>query len=134
MLQSISSSWSSCSSIEKTRIVSSRFACSPHLQSLLNFLLLLQPYYDILPATLNNMPIFWSEEELSLLKGSYLLTQIHERNLAIENDYNAMSVPPPHSVTHFLPLVSALLLHSKKFRHFMSLPGRGCVFVVVTLV
>jgi hypothetical protein len=36
------------------------------------------------------MPIFWSDEELSILKGSYLLSQIDERNLAIENDYNAM--------------------------------------------
>jgi hypothetical protein len=36
------------------------------------------------------MPIFWTEEELDLLQGSFLLTQIDERNLAIENDYNSM--------------------------------------------
>ena len=43
-----------------------------------------RPYYDILPDTLSNMPIFWSAEELEYLKGSYLLEQIAERNAAIE--------------------------------------------------
>ena len=36
------------------------------------------------------MPIFWSEEELDMLTGSFLLTQIAERNMAIETDYHAM--------------------------------------------
>mmetsp|Transcript_25065 Transcript_25065/g.32645 ORF Transcript_25065/g.32645 Transcript_25065/m.32645 type:complete len:505 (-) Transcript_25065:171-1685(-) len=49
-----------------------------------------KPYYDILPPTLSNMPIFWNEEELALLRGSYLLEQIDERNQAIENDYRAI--------------------------------------------
>jgi len=49
-----------------------------------------KPYYDILPETLSNMPIFWSQEELALLQGSYLLTQIEDRNRAIETDYNAI--------------------------------------------
>lgn len=46
-----------------------------------------KPYYDILPSTLHNMPIFWTEEELGYLQGSYLLTQIDERKLAIDHDY-----------------------------------------------
>ena len=37
---------------------------------------LCQAYYDILPPTLSNMPIFWDAEELSLLTGSYLLEQV----------------------------------------------------------
>lgn len=49
-----------------------------------------KPYYDILPPTLSNMPIFWSQEELALLEGSYLLTQVEDRNNAIENDYRAI--------------------------------------------
>ena len=54
-----------------------------------------RPYYDILPATLSNMPIFWSEEELRGLEGSHLLEQIEERNEAIEADYQAIcSVVP----------------------------------------
>lgn len=54
-----------------------------------------QPYYDILPKTLSNMPIFWNEEELAYLQGSFLLTQIDERNLAIESDYETIcSVAP----------------------------------------
>lgn len=49
-----------------------------------------KPYYDTLPATLSNMPIFWSGEELSELAGSFLLTQIAERKAAIENDYKSI--------------------------------------------
>jgi histone-lysine N-methyltransferase SETD3 len=54
-----------------------------------------RPYYDILPPTLNNMPIFWSPRELACLEGSYLLQQIEERNVAIEADYAAIcSIAP----------------------------------------
>lgn len=49
-----------------------------------------KPYYDILPATLNNMPIFWTADELRYLDGSHLLEQIAERNEAIEADYTAI--------------------------------------------
>lgn len=49
-----------------------------------------KPYYDILPETLSNMPIFWTEEELGYLRGSYLLEQITERTAAIEADYQAI--------------------------------------------
>lgn len=49
-----------------------------------------KPYYDILPPTLSNMPIFWSQEELAMLEGSYLLTQVEDRNMAIENDYRSI--------------------------------------------
>jgi hypothetical protein len=46
-----------------------------------------KPYYDILPKTLSNIPIFWNDEELLYLKGSYLLTQIKDRVDAITEDY-----------------------------------------------
>ncbi|KAJ1430215.1 hypothetical protein B484DRAFT_396031 [Ochromonadaceae sp. CCMP2298] len=46
-----------------------------------------QPYYDILPETLSNMPIFWDAGELKFLEGSYMLEQVDERNVAIEADY-----------------------------------------------
>ena len=49
-----------------------------------------KPYYDILPQTLSNMPIFWSPKELAELEGSYLLQQIQEREAAIEADYAAI--------------------------------------------
>lgn len=54
-----------------------------------------KPYYDILPRTLSNMPIFWTEEELSHLQGSFILTQIDERNLAIARDYNEICAIAP---------------------------------------
>eukprot|EP00560_Eucampia_antarctica_P000642 CAMPEP_0197835956 /NCGR_PEP_ID=MMETSP1437-20131217/27483_1 /TAXON_ID=49252 ORGANISM="Eucampia antarctica, Strain CCMP1452" /NCGR_SAMPLE_ID=MMETSP1437 /ASSEMBLY_ACC=CAM_ASM_001096 /LENGTH=671 /DNA_ID=CAMNT_0043441771 /DNA_START=90 /DNA_END=2105 /DNA_ORIENTATION=- len=49
-----------------------------------------KPYYDILPKTLQNMPIFWSLEELRYLQGSYLLAQITDRNEAITEDYHSI--------------------------------------------
>ncbi len=48
------------------------------------------PYYEILPQTLSNMPIFWTPEELDYLRGSYLLQQIEDRNEAIAEDYHAI--------------------------------------------
>eukprot|EP01041_Mallomonas_annulata_P003490 gene3490-6947_t len=58
-----------------------------------------KPYYDILPPTLKNMPIFWDENELKYLEGSYLLYQIDERKLAIENDYIAIcSIAPEFEI------------------------------------
>jgi histone-lysine N-methyltransferase SETD3 len=47
-----------------------------------------KPYYDILPATLNSMPIFWNEEEMGWLKGSHLTEQTKDRKEAIKNDYD----------------------------------------------
>lgn len=49
-----------------------------------------KPYYDILPPTLSNMPIFWSEEELALLEGSHLKDQVNDRKAAIQHDYRAI--------------------------------------------
>lgn len=49
-----------------------------------------KPYYDILPPTLSNMPIFWTEEEIDYLRGSYLQIQIDERKSAIDNDYQSI--------------------------------------------
>ena len=49
-----------------------------------------RPYYEILPKTLHNMPIFWQPHQLQWLQGSYLLQQIRERREAIEQDYSAI--------------------------------------------
>lgn len=66
-------------------------------------------YYSTLPSTLRNMPIFWTEEELQWLKGSYIVQQIQERKAAIRKDYDVIcrvSVSPVtlglpwHSPTH----------------------------------
>ena len=83
------------------RVVMYLSACSvprprPRLSHLHSRGSFFKPYYDILPATLSNMPIFWNDEELAELEGSYLLTQIDERNRAIEHDYNAICHLCPH--------------------------------------
>lgn len=49
-----------------------------------------KPYYDILPPTLSNMPIFWTEEEMDYLKGSYVQIQVDDRKMAIDNDYRVI--------------------------------------------
>lgn len=54
-----------------------------------------KPYYDILPKTLRNIPIFWNDEELEYLHGSYLLTQIADRIDAITEDYYAICQVAP---------------------------------------
>lgn len=54
-----------------------------------------KPYYDILPKTLHNIPIFWSQEELKYLEGSYLLSQIADRNEAITEDYHSICEVAP---------------------------------------
>jgi histone-lysine N-methyltransferase SETD3 len=53
------------------------------------------PYYEILPQTLHNMPIFWTRQELAELDGSYLQHQIADRNQAITEDYNAICQVSP---------------------------------------
>ena len=54
-----------------------------------------KPYYDILPKTLKNIPIFWEDYELEYLTGSYLLTQISERIEAITEDYESICQVAP---------------------------------------
>jgi len=53
------------------------------------------PYYDILPKTLRNMPIFWNETELAGLRGSHLLVQISDRADAIREDYDSIVAIAP---------------------------------------
>lgn len=45
-------------------------------------------YYDVLPETLNIIPYFWSEDELSLLENSPFLKMINQKKNSIEEDYN----------------------------------------------
>jgi len=52
-------------------------------------------YYDILPKTLRNIPIFWTDDEFKYLEGSYLLTQINDRIDAITEDYYSICQVAP---------------------------------------
>jgi len=53
------------------------------------------PYYEILPKTLSNMPIFWNQDERNALQGSFLLQQIDDRNEAIAEDYHTIAITCP---------------------------------------
>jgi len=65
------------------------------------------PYYEILPQTLSNMPIFWSPQELDCLIGSYLLQQIEDRNEAIAEDF--------YSICQIAPLAKICTLQEFKW-------------------
>lgn len=40
-------------------------------------------YYQSLPRDLSSMPVFWSEQELALLTGSWLLQRVEDRKVYI---------------------------------------------------
>ena len=64
-------------------------------------------YYESLPKTLHTLPIFWTEEELGYLEGSFLITQIADRNEAIAEDY--------HSICQIAPLQQICTLDEFKW-------------------
>lgn len=45
------------------------------------------PRPGILPEAFPNMPLFWSDEQLQWLQGSYLLQQVEDRKANIKRDY-----------------------------------------------
>ena len=57
------------------------------------------PYYDILPKSCRNMPVFWSKDELALLEGSHLLVQVADRAAAVKEDYEAILSVAPELLT-----------------------------------
>ena len=50
-----------------------------------------QPYYDILPESFDNFPIFWNKEKMAWLQGSTLVEEIRERRKNMRNDYQTVS-------------------------------------------
>jgi len=52
-------------------------------------------YLDILPKSLRDFPIFFTEEEKALLEGSPFLSQIHEKIEDIKADYNLICKEVP---------------------------------------
>eukprot|EP00940_MAST-03C_sp_MAST-3C-sp2_P001998 g1998.t1 len=49
-----------------------------------------QPYFDTLPQSFANFPIFWSAKEIEGLEGSNLVEQIYERKRNIRSDYDTI--------------------------------------------
>jgi hypothetical protein len=45
-------------------------------------------YYSLLPKSFPSCPLFWSDDDLYLLLGTYLLFQIEERKANIARDYS----------------------------------------------
>ncbi len=52
-------------------------------------------FAEILPQELTNMPLFWNEEQLKWLEGSYLLQQVEDRKENIKRDYEQILTVAP---------------------------------------
>ncbi len=53
------------------------------------------PYYDLFPSSFPSMPLFWGEEELGWLKGSYILEQVEDRRRNILTDFRIITRAVP---------------------------------------
>lgn len=49
------------------------------------------PYYNLLPTSFPSTPLFWAEEELKWLKGSYILEQVEDRKRNIHSDFRLIT-------------------------------------------
>mmetsp|Transcript_34298 Transcript_34298/g.103363 ORF Transcript_34298/g.103363 Transcript_34298/m.103363 type:complete len:226 (+) Transcript_34298:519-1196(+) len=54
-----------------------------------------QPYRDVLPTSVDHLPLFWSAEDISLLAGTPLADEIEDRRGAIEADCDALGLMDP---------------------------------------
>jgi protein-histidine N-methyltransferase len=54
-----------------------------------------RPYMDILPTKYRNMPIFFEQKEMDMLKGSFVHDKIYDRRMSLKQEYEAIckSVP-----------------------------------------
>ena len=54
-----------------------------------------KPYIDIFPKDTSYFPIFYSEDEMKLLKGSLCYRKIQEKKIEIRNEYNKIAQEIP---------------------------------------
>ena len=47
-----------------------------------------KPYIDVLPQHYRNMPIFFTQQELSYLKGSFAMGKIADRHAELKEEYD----------------------------------------------
>jgi len=62
-----------------------------------------KPYIDILPVHYRNMPIFFDDDELKMLKGSFTLKMIEDRKEELKAEYdNIVKYVPEFGKFHYL--------------------------------
>jgi len=62
-----------------------------------------KPYIDILPVHYRNMPIFFDDEELHQLKGSFTVKMISDRKVSLKLEYdNIVKFVPEFAKYHYL--------------------------------
>eukprot|EP00457_Paulinella_chromatophora_P002866 gb/GEZN01002871.1/.p1 GENE.gb/GEZN01002871.1/~~gb/GEZN01002871.1/.p1 ORF type:complete len:559 (-),score=89.75 gb/GEZN01002871.1/:565-2241(-) len=65
-----------------------------------------KPYLEILPAHYRNMPVFFDQEELKWLKGSFTLQMIADRKFSLRREYDQLSqLCPEFARFHHLEFV-----------------------------
>lgn len=81
---------------------SSRLSVPNHCQVLVFMLMsrkrgdsFYQPYYDILPESFDNFPIFWDKDKMAWLSGSTLVDEIRDRRKNMRNDYQTICLAVP---------------------------------------
>jgi len=74
-----------------------------------------QPYYDILPTNLSNFPIFWNEEEESLLENSHFIDDIINRRNIFYDNYQKLSTLPNFIYTFDDYCIIRTLVGSRNF-------------------
>lgn len=72
-------------------------------------------YFDLLPKDFSNFPIFYTEKEVDILKGSPVLRQIYEKKKDIKQDYDTIcQYIPGFSKFSFLKFCKARMLISSR--------------------
>ena len=93
-------------SFDEDELDSHNYLAAFLLEDLLNKTSKFQLYYESLPKSFPNNPINWSVESLSYLKGSFMLQQIENRKISLQDDYQILCNIIPsfsrHSLNDFI--------------------------------
>lgn len=80
----------------------------------------LKPYLDVFPNTADNFPILFSEQEKSLLKGTYMQNKITEKGEDLKKDYDRIAeIAPEFKQVTLEEFIRVLLLIKSRYYYFV---------------
>ena len=86
-------------------------------------------YIDVLPIEFNNFPLFWTDEEMTWLKGSYLHALINQKRNKFREDYELLCAAVPEFKEE-VSLQELMEFHvDYKSRSFGGVPDDGGALV-----
>lgn len=76
------------------------------------------PYYQVLPESLDNVPIFWSRDDLQYLEGSDFIKRLEQFRAALQKEYDTIQTVYPkfvqqHNLTQYL--YARMCVNSRSF-------------------